>query len=93
MFYCSNNFVIFDDKRSSIDAMRRENQAIQRNQFDAEKKVAIADTSIRNLQRTIGQIQEEKLQRQAQLQQLETEKKEKEELEQMIHDTHIKRAK
>ena len=69
---------IFDDKRSSIDAMRRENQAIQRNQFDAEKKVAIADTSIQNLQRTIVQIEEEKSQRRAQLQELEVEKKEKE---------------
>lgn len=69
---------IFDDKRSSIDAMRRENQAIQRNQFDAEKKVAIADTSIQNLQRAIVQIEEEKSQRRAQLQELEVEKKEKE---------------
>ena len=66
---------IFDEKRSSIDALRRENQAIQRNQFDAEKKVAIADTSIQNVQRTIVQIQDEKAQRQAQLQQLEAERK------------------
>ncbi len=74
---------IFDEKRSGIDALRRENQAIQRNQFDAEKKVAIADTSIQNLQRTIAQIQEEKSQRQAQLQQLEADRKVKaDELEQ-----------
>ena len=70
---------IFDDKRSSIDGLRKENQAIQRNQFDAEKKVAVADTSILNLQRTIAQIQEEKSQRQAQLKQLEADKKIKEE--------------
>jgi chromosome segregation protein len=70
---------IFDDKRSSIDALRKDNQAIQRNQFDAEKKVAVADTSIQNLQRTIVQIQEEKSQRQAQLTQLEADKKIKEE--------------
>ncbi|RYY50281.1 MAG: chromosome segregation protein SMC [Chitinophagaceae bacterium] len=69
---------VFDDKRSSIDTLRRENQAIQRNQFDAEKKVAVADTSIQNLQRTIMQIQEEKSQRQTQLQQLDIDKKEKE---------------
>jgi chromosome segregation protein len=62
---------IFDQKRSTIDELRKENQAIQRHQFDAEKKVAVADTSIQNLQRTIIQIQEEKSQRQAQLQQLE----------------------
>jgi chromosome segregation protein len=70
---------IFDDKRSGIDALRKDNQAIQRNQFDAEKKVAVADTSIQNLQRTIVQIQEEKSQRQAQLTQLESDKKIKEE--------------
>lgn len=74
---------IFDEKRSSIDELRRENQAIQRSQFDAEKKVAIADTSIQNLQRSIAQIQEEKNQRQAQLQQLEADRKVKaDELEQ-----------
>ena len=65
----------FDEKRSSIDALRRENQAIQRNQFDAEKKVAVADTSIQNLQRTTAQLQDEKAQRQVQLQQLEAERK------------------
>ena len=70
---------VFDEKRSSIDALRRENQAIQRNQFEAEKKVAVADTSIQNLQRTVVQIQEEKAQRQSQLQQVEADKKIKEE--------------
>jgi len=70
---------IFDEKRSSIDSLRRENQAIQRNQFDAEKKVAVADTSIQNIQRTVAQIQDEKAQRQSQLQQLELERKEKSE--------------
>jgi chromosome segregation protein len=74
---------VFDEKRSSIDELRRENQAIQRNQFEAEKKVAVADTSIQNLQRSIAQIQEEKSQRQAQLQQLEADRKVKaDELEQ-----------
>ncbi|HRF26775.1 MAG TPA: chromosome segregation protein SMC, partial [Ferruginibacter sp.] len=56
----------------------RENQAIQRNQFDAEKKVAVADTSIQNLQRAIIQLQEEQSQRQAQLQQLDADKQAKE---------------
>ncbi len=69
---------IFDDRRSSIDVLRKENQAIQRNQFDAEKKVAVADTSIQNLKRTIAQLEEEKLNRKRQIEQLEAEKKEKE---------------
>src|ERR1700741_960952 len=42
---------VFDEKRSAIDVLRRENQSIQRNQFEAEKKVAVADTSIQNQQR------------------------------------------
>ncbi|MEO6488319.1 MAG: chromosome segregation protein SMC, partial [Ferruginibacter sp.] len=70
---------IFDEKRTTIDTLRRENQSIQRSQFDAEKKVAVADTSIQNLQRSIAQIQEEKTQRQAQIKQLEVDKKIKEE--------------
>jgi chromosome segregation protein len=69
----------FDDRRSTIDVLRRDNQAIQRNQFDAEKKVAVADTSIQNLQRTILQINEEKTQRKAQIATLEADKKAKEE--------------
>ena len=74
---------IFDEKRSTIDELRREHQFIQRSQFDAEKNVAVADTSIQNLQRTIIQIEEEKKSRQDQLVQLEREKAEKEkELEQ-----------
>ena len=68
----------FDDRRSTIDVLRRDNQAIQRNQFDAEKKVAVADTSIQNLQRTILQINEEKTQRKAQIATLEADKKAKE---------------
>ena len=43
-----------------VDSLRSENQQLQRNQFDAEKKVAVADTSIQNLQRAISQIEEER---------------------------------
>ena len=60
--------------------MRKDNQAIQRNQFEAEKQVAVADTSIQNLQRSIHQLQDEKLQRQTQVQQLEADKKVKEQV-------------
>ncbi len=69
---------VFDDKRSHIDELRKQSQLIQREQFDAEKKVAVADTSIQNVQRTVTQIQDEKTQRQNQLQQLEPEKTSKE---------------
>ena len=69
---------IFDEKRNSIDTLRKENQAIQYNKFDAEKKVAVADTSIQNLQRAMAQLAEEQEQRKNQLATLETEKVEKE---------------
>ena len=69
---------IFDSQRGAIDTLRRENQSIQRSQFDAEKKVAIADTSIQNINRSIAQLEEEKNQRLQQIAQLEEEKKNKE---------------
>lgn len=50
----------FDDKKVLLDSLRGKYQQKQRDQFDAEKKVAIADTSVLNLQRSIHQVQEEK---------------------------------
>jgi chromosome segregation protein len=50
---------------------------LQLKQFDAEKKVAVADTSIQNLQRAFQQLSEEKTQRENQLQQLQQESVEK----------------
>lgn len=70
---------IFDEKRRSIDNLRKENQAIQRNQFDAEKSVAVADTSIQNLQRSIIQLQEERELRNTQLHEFNEDKRLKEE--------------
>lgn len=70
--------VIFDEKRAGVDSLRTENIAVQRSQFDAEKKVAVADTSIQNLQRTIQQIEEERDIRYSQLKQLEEERMHKE---------------
>ena len=65
---------VFDGKRVAVDALRRENAQIQRDQFDAEKKVAVADTSIQNLQRGIRQLEEERTVRESQLKQLEEER-------------------
>ncbi|MEQ1678691.1 MAG: chromosome segregation protein SMC, partial [Chitinophagaceae bacterium] len=61
--------------------------------FDAEKKVAVADTSVQNLQRMIGQIEEERKQREEQRHHLDSDRllKEKElgikkvDLEQLQH--------
>jgi chromosome segregation protein len=69
---------LFDERRVSVDALRRENAQIQRDQFEAEKKVAVADTSIQNLQRGIRQLEEERTVRDSQLKQLEEERMSKE---------------
>jgi chromosome segregation protein len=69
---------IFDEKRTAVDALRQAQMAMQRNHFDAEKKVAVADTTIHNLQRTIAQIEEEQTNREEMLAKLEVEKQQKE---------------
>ena len=48
--------ISLDDKRSATDMARTGYQQVQRSQFDAEKKVAVADTNIMNLQRSIWQV-------------------------------------
>ena len=68
---------LFDQKRSNIDDLRKQNQALQLNRFDSEKKVAIADTSIQNLQRSIFQLTEEQKVRASQIIQIDTETQEK----------------
>lgn len=70
---------LFDERRTGVDALRNQYQQIQRSQFDAEKKVAVADTSIQNLQRAQAQLNEEKQNRELQLEQLQRELAEKEE--------------
>ena len=61
---------ILDEKRSVVNILRTDFQQVQRSQFEAEKKVAVADTSIQNLQRVIQQIEEERSQRDFQRKQL-----------------------
>jgi chromosome segregation protein len=71
---------IFDSKRVELDQSRALHQQTQRNQFEAEKKVAIADTSILNLQRAQVQLQDEKQNRDTQLENVQKDLKENEEL-------------
>ena len=61
---------ILDEKRSVVNILRTDFQQVQRSQFEAEKKVAVADTSIQNLQRAVQQIEDEKSQRDFQRKQL-----------------------
>jgi chromosome segregation protein len=71
---------VLEQKREALNSLRSEYQQIQRSQFDAEKKVAVADTSVQNLQRVIGQIEEERKQREEQRHHLDSDRilKEKE---------------
>ncbi|MEJ7682200.1 MAG: AAA family ATPase [Segetibacter sp.] len=69
---------VFDDKRVSIDELRKKHQQIQRLQFDAEKKVAVGDSNILNLQRALAQLQDERQQREGQVKQLEEQRIDKE---------------
>ena len=69
---------VFDEKRIGIEEVRKETQAIQRSQFEAEKNVAVGETSTQNYQRSIFQLKEEQNNRKQQLQQLEHEKQQKE---------------
>ena len=61
---------VLDEKRAVVNILRSDFQQVQRSQFEAEKKVAVADTSIQNLERAVQQIEEEKLQRDFQRKQL-----------------------
>ena len=70
--------VVLNNQRNELDTLRTENTQIQRNQFEAEKKVAIADTSIQNINRTITQLTDENATRTSQLQQLAEDKTVKE---------------
>ncbi len=69
---------VFDDKRVTIDELRKKHQQIQRFQFEAEKKAAVADSNILNLQRALAQLQDERQQREGQLKQLEEQRINKE---------------
>lgn len=65
---------IFDEKKKVLEALRNEYQQKQRLVFDAEKKVAVADTSLTNLQRSIHHLREEQDQRHAQIDQINHQK-------------------
>ncbi|MGK2864864.1 MAG: chromosome segregation protein SMC [Chitinophagaceae bacterium] len=65
---------VLDEKRNAVDSLRSEYQQVQRSQFDSEKKVAVADTSIQNLQITVTQTEEERKHREEQRNHLDQER-------------------
>lgn len=66
----TNKRAQFDDQRSVLDNLRQQYGQIQRSQFDAEKKVAVSDTSIQNVQRSQEQLESEQTHRGAQIEEL-----------------------
>ena len=68
---------VLDEKRNALNDLRNAFQQLQRSQFDAEKKVAVADISILNLQKAIQQVEEERSVRDQQIIQLEEERENK----------------
>ncbi len=74
----TNKRTDFDEQRLVLDHLRQQYQQIQRNQFDAEKKVAVADTSIQNIQRSQHQLDEEQAQRVSQIETITQQLAEKE---------------
>ncbi|HTN47729.1 MAG TPA: chromosome segregation protein SMC [Flavipsychrobacter sp.] len=66
--------VAYDEKKKVVEQLKNDYQVQQRSQFDAEKKVAVADTSLLNLQRSMQQIHDETAQRNSQIKQLSSEK-------------------
>lgn len=64
----------FDQKKSVLENLRQEYQTVQRTQFEAEKKIAVAESSVNNLQRSIAQLTEEQKGREQQIEKLLSEK-------------------
>lgn len=58
---------VYDQQKSDLDKLRTQHQQLQLRQFDAEKKVAIAENNINNQQRTIHQLEEENKNRQEEI--------------------------
>lgn len=72
------NSAQLEEARQHVELSRQVYQQTQRKQFDAEKTVAVADTSVANLQRALQQLELEQQQRESQTAQLTIEREEKE---------------
>lgn len=70
---------LFDEKRKALDELRQVQMQLQRSRFEAEKKVAVADTSIVNIERGLNLLKEEQGQRKSQLENLGKDKEVREE--------------
>jgi chromosome segregation protein len=57
----------FEAHKRALDALRREQQQEQHKRYEAEKRAAVADSSVTNLQRALAQLEEEKAHRASQI--------------------------
>ena len=60
----------FSDIKTSLNQLRSDHAQAQRNQFESEKILAVADTSIQNFTRSLRQLEEESEIRKSQIEQL-----------------------
>jgi chromosome segregation protein len=60
----------FSDIKTSLNQLRNDHAQAQRNQFESEKILAVADTSIQNFARSLRQLEEESEIRKSQIEQL-----------------------
>ena len=67
---------IYDTQKSEVDQLRSVHQQLQISQFEAEKKVAVAENNINNLQRSIHQQEEENKNRKQEIEKQESLKNE-----------------
>lgn len=65
---------IYLEKKANRESHRNEHQRLQRHHFDIEKKIAVAETSIQNLNQSISRIETESDARQKQIVVLDEEK-------------------
>ena len=70
--------IVFEEKKQIIEDLRKQHQAIQRQQFEAEKNVAVSDSSIQNIQRAALQLTNEQASIKDQMEQVLIEKENKE---------------
>jgi len=66
----TNKRAVFDDQRTELDGLRQHFGQIQRSQFEAEKKVAVSDTFLQNIQRSQEQLEIEHNSRVTQIEEL-----------------------
>lgn len=64
----------YTEKKVLLENIRHEFQQLQRNQFELEKKLAVADTSGQNRQHTIAQIEQDNISGKSQIETVEAEK-------------------